>query len=191
MLDNPVFKSPYKDEIEKRLAMGSSTRAIAKFLETRGEKITLTALNNYKKEYFNVDAQASKIIKDKQKELQSQLPSNIDEIEATQKSLLSTDMNMHLAKVRAVNHVSVLYDNIQQMREYILRLENYEPVIAAHAAKGLFQEIRATIETLEKIKEKEGGSDDSSVASLLSTLKMHKREMDDIAKQRTLRRGDE
>jgi hypothetical protein len=182
---NKVFSSPYKDEIERRLAMGQSTRAVSKWLETRGETISYGTLNNYKKEHFNIDAEASKIIKQKQDELKSQLPQeDINELAIAQKSLLETDMNMHLAKVRAVNHVSVLYDNIQQMREYIIKLHTYEPVVAAHAAKGLFQEIRATIETLEKIKEKDGDSNNTSVARALSSLKKQSKEMADLAEQR-------
>ena len=66
---NKVFASPYKEEIEKRLALGQSPRAIAKWLETRGEKISYATINEYKKAFFNVDAKAGEIIKNKQKEL--------------------------------------------------------------------------------------------------------------------------
>lgn len=182
---NKVFTSPYKDEIEKRLVMGQSVRAISKWLKTRGEEISYQTINEYKKKYFNIESEAAKIVKDKQKELKEQLPEtdNLEEIENAQRSLMETEMNMHLGKIRAVNHIAVLYENIHDMRLYLQKLQNYEPVVAAHAAKGLYQEIRATIETLENIKEREDGNDDSSVARLLANLKAERKRIQDMKKE--------
>jgi hypothetical protein len=170
---NKVFQSPYKDEVEKRLAMGQSPRSIANWLKTRGETISYATINEYKKNFFNVDAEVGKIIKDKQEETKQELKStdNVDELEEKQKALLETERNRHIATVRSINHVAVLYNNIHDMTEYLSKLQNYEPVVAAHAAKGLYSEIRATIEVLEKLKDKEGTSDNSSVAKLLSAMR--------------------
>jgi hypothetical protein len=170
---NKVFSSPYKDEIEKRLAIGSSPRSIANWLKTRGEDISYATINEYKKNFFNTEALAGKIIKEKQEELKEKAPDFEQE-----QALMETQRNMHLAEVRAINHIALLYNNLHDMSEYLAKLQNYEPVVAAHAAKGLYAEIRATIETLEKLKEKEGAEDDSSVAKLLSAMKKKKRELD-------------
>jgi hypothetical protein len=180
MSKNKVFQSPYKDEIEKRLAMGQSSRSIANWLKTRGETISYATINEYKKNFFNVDAEVGKIIKEKQEETKQELQKadNVDELEKQQKALLETERNKHIATIRSVNHVAVLYNNIHDMTEYLAKLQSYEPVVAAHAAKGLYQEIRATIEVLEKLKEKEGTEDDSSVAKLLSSMKKKKRQLD-------------
>lgn len=168
---NKVFASPYKDEIEQRLAMGQSPRSISNWLKTRGEDISYATINEYKKNYFNTEALAGQIVKEKQEEVKN------NDLE-TQNKLLETQRNMHLAEVRAINHVALLYSNIQDMTEYLSKLQNYEPVVAAHAAKGIWAEIRATIEVLEKLKDKEGSNDDSSVAKLLSAMKKKKREME-------------
>lgn len=175
---NKVLSSPYKDEIEKRLALGSSPRSISNWLRTRGEEISHTTIVNYKKEYFNIDKEVSKIMQEKQKETEEAIKED-NSLEEVQKTL-NTQINMHVGKVRAVNHISVLYDNIHDMREYLNKLQHYEPVVAAHAAKGLYQEIRATIETLEKIKNN-GEDNTSSVAKLLSELSKQKKELDRIA----------
>lgn len=172
MSKNKVFASPYKDEIEKRLAIGQSPRSIANWLRTRGEDISYATINEYKKTFFDVEAQAGKIIKEKQNELAE--AKNYE----TEQKLMETQRNMHLAEIKAINHVSLLYNNINDMREYLMKLQSYEPLVASHAARGIWQEIRATIETLEKLKEKEGASDDSSVAKLLSSMKKKKREME-------------
>lgn len=171
---NKIFGSPYKDEIEKRLAIGQSPRSISSWLRTRGEEISYATINEYKKNFFNTDSLAGKIIKEKQNELQAQEPKDFQE----EKAIMETQRNMHLAEVRAINHVSLLYNNLHDMSEYLAKLQSYEPVVAAHAAKGIWQEMRATIETLEKLKEKEGANDDSSVAKLLSAMKKKKKELD-------------
>lgn len=171
---NKVFGSPYKDEIEKRLAIGQSPRSISSWLRTRGEEISYATINEYKKNFFNTDVLASKIIKEKQEELAVQDTGNFEE----EKAVMQTQRNMHLAEVRAINHVALLYNNLHDMTEYLSKLQGYEPVVAAHAAKGIWQEMRATIETLEKLKEKEGADDNSSVAKLLSDMKKKKKELD-------------
>ena len=122
--------------------------------------------------FFNVDAVDGKIVREKQEELKK--VESYDE----EKALMETQRNMHLAEVRAINHISLLYNNINDMTEYLAKLQSYEPVVAAHAAKGIWSEIRATIEVLEKLKDKEGASDDSSVAKLLSAMKKKKKELD-------------
>jgi hypothetical protein len=170
---NKVFASAYKNEIEQRLAMGQSPRSISNWLKTRGEDISYATINEYKKTFFNTDALAGKIIKEKQDEL-AVANNDYDK----EKALMETQRNMHLAEVRAINHVSLLYSNIQDMTEYLSKLSGYDPIVASHAARGIWAEIRATIETLEKLKEKEGASDDSSVAKLLSAMKKKKRELD-------------
>lgn len=176
---NKVFASVYKDEIEKRLAIGASPRSISKWLEARGEQISYATINEYKKHFFNTEALAGKIVKQKQEELKElESVNSMDELEAKQHSLLESQRNMAIAEIRAINHVNVLYENIQDMREYLHKLQSYEPVVAAHAARGLYAEMRMTIETLEKLKEKEGSNDDSSVARLLSSLKKQKRELE-------------
>lgn len=181
---NKVFVSPYKDEIEKRLAMGSSPRSISQWLKTRGENISHVTINNYKKDFFNIHGEVSKVIKEKQEELSpEQLPEDLDEVEKIQRSLIETEKNKAIGTIRAVNHVSLLYENIQDMRVYLQKLQNYDPIVAAHAAKGLYAEMRATIETLEKIKEREGESDNSSVAKMLSTIRKHKRELESQYKE--------
>lgn len=173
---NKVFSSPYKDEIEKRLAIGQSPRSISAWLKSRGEDISYATINEYKKNFFNTDALAGKIIKEKQEELKAMKP-------ADEKAIMETQRNMHLAEVRAINHISLLYNNINDMTEYLAKLQSYEPIVAAHAARGIWQEIRATIETLEKLKEKEGGADDSSVAKLLSSMKKMKRQEEERKKE--------
>lgn len=173
---NKVFASPYKDEIEKRLAIGQSPRSIANWLRTRGEEISYVTINEYKKNFFDTSAMAGSIIKQKQEEIK------VDDLEA-ERRLVETQVNQQIAQVRAVNHITLLYNNIQDMTEYLGKLQQYEPVVAAHAAKGIWQEIRATIETLEKLKEKEGQGDNSSVAKLLSDLKKKKRELDNNGQQ--------
>jgi hypothetical protein len=166
---NKIFQSPYKDEIEKRLAVGQSPRAISKWLESRGELISHTTINEYKKKYFDTAKVVSDIIKDKQEETAEAVVIVPD----VQKP---NPVNQQIASIRAVNHVALLYENIQDMREYLAKLQAYEPVVAAHAAKGIYQEIRATIETLEKLQS--GDKDDSSsVAKLLTKLKAQQREM--------------
>lgn len=169
---NKVFASPYKDEIEKRLAIGQSPRSISNWLRTRGEDISYATINEYKKTFFNVDSMAGKIIKEKQNELKE-----IDNYETEQK-LMETQRNMHLAEIKAINHVALLYHNIQDMTEYLSKLQGYDPIVASHAARGIWAEIRATIETLEKLKDKEGSEEDSSVAKLLSAMKKKKKEME-------------
>lgn len=168
---NKVFQSPYKNDIENRLALGQSPRSIANWLKTRGEEVSYATINEYKKLYFNTEALAGKAIKEKQEELKN------TDLE-TQNKLMETQRNMYLAEVRAINHIALLYNNLHDMSEYLAKLQSYEPVVAAHAAKGLYAEIRATIETLEKLKDKEGTNDDSSVAKLLSSMKKKKREME-------------
>lgn len=182
---NKVFASPYKNEIEKRLAIGNSPRAISKWLETRGEKISYATINEYKKEYFNIDGAAGKVVRLKQEETKNAVgeTESLEELEDKQTKLLDTQRNMAIAEIRAVNHVAILYENIEDMRQYLYKLQSYDPIIAAHAAKGLYSEMRATIETLEKLKEKEGSDDDSSVAKALSQIKKHKRELEQSAKQ--------
>lgn len=167
---NKVFASPYKADIEQRLAIGQSPRSITNWLKTRGEDISYVTINEYKKMYFDTNAMAGNIIKQKQEEIKEDL-----EIET---KLMQTQVNQQIAQVRAVNHVALLYNNINDMVEYLAKLQQYEPVVAAHAAKGLYSEIRATIEMLEKLKDKEGQDDNSSVAKLLSDLKKKKRELD-------------
>lgn len=175
---NKVFHSPYKDEIEKRLALGQSPRSIANWLRTRGEEVTHTTINEYKKKYFNTDAEAAKIIKQKQEELTPKIETNdLEEIEKAQMSLIETEKNKAIGVIRAVNHISVLYENIWDMKMYLEKLQNYEPVVAAHAAKGLYAEIRATIETLEKLAREQEPEDDSSVARILSSLKTKAKEL--------------
>lgn len=184
---NKVFKSPYKDEIEKRLAVGSSPRSIAKWLETRGEKISYATINEYKKLFFDENATAGKLVNNLQQETKTDAAQTVDqqlEVKYKEKALVETQVNQGIAKIRAVNHISLLYDNIQDMREYLGKLQSYEPVIAAHAARGLYAEMRATIETLERLKEKEGADDNTSVAKLLSSIKKQKREMEKDAAER-------
>lgn len=177
---NKVFSSVYKDEIEKRLAMGSSPRSIAQWLKTRGEDISYATINEYKKNFFNTESQAGKIIKEKQEETKEKLKdvTQLDKLEQKQRSLLETERNLAIAEIRAINHVQVLYENIQDMREYLYKLQSYEPVVSAHAARGLYAEMRATIETLEKLKDKEGSSDNSSVAQLISDINKHKKQLE-------------
>jgi hypothetical protein len=170
---NKVFQSPYKDEIEKRLALGSSPRSIASWLKTRGEDISYATINEYKKNFFSVDAEVGKIISEKQEETKAELI-----VDDTQAKLLETERNKHLSTIRAVNHIAVLYNNMHDMTEYLDKLKAYDPIVASHAARGIWQEIRSTIETLERLKEKEGSSDDSSVAKLLSSMKKAKKEME-------------
>lgn len=184
---NKVFKSPYKDEIEKRLAVGTSPRSISKWLETRGEKISYATINEYKKLFFDENATAGKLVNNLQKETKTDTAQTVDqqlETKYKEKALVETQVNQGIAKIRAVNHISLLYDNIQDMREYLSKLQSYEPVIAAHAARGLYAEMRATIETLERLKEKEGADDNTSVAKLLSSIKKQKREMEKDAAER-------
>lgn len=184
---NKVFKSPYKDEIEKRLAVGTSPRSISKWLETRGEKISYATINEYKKLFFDENATAGKLVNNLQKETKTDNAQTVDqqlETKYKEKALVETQVNQGIAKIRAVNHISLLYDNIQDMREYLSKLQSYEPVIAAHAARGLYAEMRATIETLERLKEKEGADDNTSVAKLLSSIKKQKREMEKDAAER-------
>jgi UDP:flavonoid glycosyltransferase YjiC (YdhE family) len=169
---NKVFQSPYKSDIEQRLAMGQSPRSIANWLKTRGEEISYVTINEYKKNYFNVDANAGKIVKQKQEELKH------EDLE-TQNKLLETQNNMQLANIRAINHVAVLYNNMHDMMEYLAKLKGYDPIVASHAARGIWAELRTTIETLEKLKDKEGTADDSSVAKLLSAMKKKKRELEE------------
>lgn len=168
---NKVFQSVYKDEIEKRLAVGQSPRSISKWLETRGEQISHTTITNYKKEFFD----NTKIMSDVVKVVQEQTADGLEVVPVVNKP---DPVNQQINKIRAVNHIQVLYDNIQDMREYLYKLQSYEPVVAAHAAKGLYAEIRATIESLEKIQAKGNETDDSSVAKLLTALKSQKREME-------------
>lgn len=177
---NKVFSSPYKDEIEQRLAIGSSPRSIAKWLETRGEEISYSTINEYKKNYFNTNAIAGKIVKEVQEKTANELEvvESADELEKKQTALLQTQKNQAIAEIRAVNHVQLLYQNIQDMREYLYKLQSYEPIVASHAARGIWAEMRATIESLEKLKDKEGSNDDSSVAKLLSSLKKQKKELE-------------
>jgi hypothetical protein len=172
---NKVFSSPYKDEVEKRLAIGQSPRSIANWLKARGEEISYATINEYKKNFFNTDVLAGQVVKEKQDELKVIEQEDFEK----QKSLMETQRNMHLAQVRAVNHVALLYNNVNDMIEYLDKLKNYEPIVASHAARGIWQEIRATIETLEKLKDKEGVGDDSSVAKLLSSMKKKKKELED------------
>lgn len=184
---NKVFKSPYKDEIEKRLAVGTSPRSISKWLETRGEKISYATINEYKKLFFDENATAGKLVNNLQKETKTDTAQTVEqqlETKYKEKALVETQVNQGIAKIRAVNHISLLYDNIQDMREYLSKLQSYEPVIAAHAARGLYAEMRATIETLERLKEKEGADDNTSVAKLLSSIKKQKREMEKDAAER-------
>lgn len=184
---NKVFKSPYKDEIEKRLAVGTSPRSISKWLETRGEKISYATINEYKKLFFDENATAGKLVNNLQQETKTDTAQTVDqqlEVKYKEKALVETQVNQGIAKIRAVNHISLLYDNIQDMREYLGKLQSYEPVIAAHAARGLYAEMRATIETLERLKEKEGADDNTSVAKLLSSIKKQKREMEKDAAER-------
>jgi len=173
---NKVFQSPYKDEIEKRLAIGQSSRAISSWLKTRGETISPTTINKYKEIFFNVEAEASKIIKLKQEETKNQLAdaSDLDE----QRAILETERNRHVATIRAVNHIAVLYQNINDMQEYLAKLSGYDPIVASHAARGIWQEIRQTIESLEKIQEKDRSTDNSSVAKILSQMNKMKKELD-------------
>lgn len=173
---NKVFQSPYKDEIEKRLSIGQSPRAISKWLETRGETISYATINEYKKNFFNIDAKVSKIIKEKQEELE-ELPTVEDKTKE-----METQLNMQIGTMLAINHIKVLYENIIHMQEYLAKLQQYEPVVAAHAARGLFQEIRATIETLEKIKDKDDSGNESSVAKAISALKKQAKEAERIGK---------
>lgn len=182
MIQNKVFASPYKNEIEQRLAIGQSPRAISKWLETRGEKISYATINEYKKEYFNFEKKAAEAVEKKQEELGAN--QSLEELEAAQKSLIQTEMNKAVGAIKAVNHIAVLYENIQDMRQYLFKLQNYEPIVAAHAAKGLYQEIRATIETLEKIKANQNEGDDSSVARMLSRLKSQKKELEMMTKEK-------
>ena len=184
---NKVFKSPYKDEIEKRLAVGTSPRSISKWLETRGEKISYATINEYKKLFFDENATAGKLVNNLQQETKTDTSQTVEqqlEVKYKEKALVETQVNQGIAKIRAVNHISLLYDNIQDMREYLSKLQSYEPVIAAHAARGLYAEMRATIETLERLKEKEGADDNTSVAKLLSSIKKQKREMEKDAAER-------
>src|SRR5690625_1939626 len=117
MIKNKVFSSPYKDEIEKRLVMGQSPRAISRWLSTRGEEISHATINEYKKSYFNFEAEAAKVIEQKQEELGAN--KSLDELEQAQKSLIQTEINRAVGTVKAVNHIAILYDNIQDMREYL------------------------------------------------------------------------
>lgn len=173
---NKIFQSVYKDEIEKRLAFGQSPRAISKWLETRGEAISHATINTYKKEYFDSSKMMGEVVKEKQEETAKDI-----EIITTEQNKPNS-ANQQIAQIRAVNHVALLYENIQDMREYLGKLQSYEPVVAAHAAKGIWQEIRATIETLERIQENSKDDDDSSVARLITKLKQQKREMEKNAK---------
>jgi hypothetical protein len=191
---NKVFHSPYKDEIERRLAMGQSPRAIGNWLKTRGEEITHTTINEYKRKYFNTDAEAGKIVKQKQEELIDQLPEpvkDLEEVEEAQKALLATERNKAIGTIRAVNHIAVLYENIHDMRLYLEKLQSYEPVVAAHAAKGLYAEIRATIESLEKIAQNSDDKEDTSVARLLSGLKVKAKELKNYGNERPHEGNDE
>jgi sensor histidine kinase regulating citrate/malate metabolism len=176
---NKVFASPYKDEIEKRLAVGQSPRSIANWLKSRGEDISHTTINTYKAEYFDTKKVMKEIIQHKQEETAKDVEVIVEPV-----SILTADpVNQQIAQIRAVNHIALLYENIQDMRQYLSKLQNYEPVVAAHAAKGIYQEIRATIETLEKIQAGTKEDDNSSVAKLLTKLKAQKREMDNNVKQ--------
>lgn len=177
---NKVFQSPYKDEIEKRLAVGQSPRAISKWLETRGEAISHTTLTAYKNQFFDTTKQSAEIVQIVQEKTKDQIPENLQEV----KLQMETEKNRAISTIRAVNHIALLYENISDMQEYLHKLQKYEPVVAAHAAKGIYQEIRATIETLEKIQSNKDSDEDSSVAKLLTKLKSRNRELENDAKQR-------
>ena len=53
-----VIKSPYRKEIEEMIIEGKSSRYISDWLKDQNESISHTAINNYKKNDYNIPMEA-------------------------------------------------------------------------------------------------------------------------------------
>ncbi len=53
-----VINNPYRKEIEEMIIEGKSSRKISDMLKDQGESISHTAINNYKKNDFNIQEEA-------------------------------------------------------------------------------------------------------------------------------------
>ena len=53
-----VIKSPYRKEIEEMIIEGKSSRQISEWLKDQGERISHTAINNYRKNDYNIKEEA-------------------------------------------------------------------------------------------------------------------------------------
>ncbi len=59
---NKVISSSHRDEIDKLLLKGESSRNVSKYLKNRyNESISYATISNYRKEYLNVTKEAKKI----------------------------------------------------------------------------------------------------------------------------------
>ena len=74
-----VIKSPYRKEIEEMIIEGKSSRYISDWLKDQNESISHTAINNYKKNDYNIPMEAVREYNKKQ--------SKIRKIDAVEKKI--------------------------------------------------------------------------------------------------------
>ncbi len=64
-----VIKSPYRKEIEEMIIEGKSSRYISDWLKDQNESISHTAINNYKKNDYNIPMEAVREYNKKQSKI--------------------------------------------------------------------------------------------------------------------------
>ncbi len=64
-----VIKSPYRKEIEEMIIEGKSSRYISDWLKDQNESISHTAINNYKKNDYNIQEEAVREYNKKQSKI--------------------------------------------------------------------------------------------------------------------------
>jgi hypothetical protein len=109
VLKTAVELSPHRDEIDKKLEEGETPRAISEWLKTlkeNPEKISHTAINNYRKNKFNVYKEAAK----KYKENENKSKKRLDK-----------------ASNKVVNDLSALDELIDEGRKLKLNIDTIKP----------------------------------------------------------------
>lgn len=134
---NKVVSSPHRDEIDKLLLEGESSRNVADYLKNQyDEIISYATINNYRKVYLNVTKEAKQIynakkLKESQKKSKQKPKKSIDQKSSEKKSRSRVDKKAQklVGNIEELDHIiSEMNDVNLEIDETLSKSEEIDPI---------------------------------------------------------------
>lgn len=146
-----VEKSPFRREIEEMLREGKSPDFISKYLETNGEHISRSAIYRYKRDKFNIRAEAITKYNNLQshKRLDEASDDLVNDLQIIDKQILEVSGKIDISKMTE-NQKAIYLTNLFNAKYKILGHE--EANIEVNVDTGL-KRLKDVIQQQEEAKE--------------------------------------
>ncbi len=145
-----VIKSPYRKEIEEMIIEGKSSRYISDWLKDQNESISHTAINNYKKNDYNIPMEAVREYNKKNSEARKNeaVENKVSEIEYCDDIInTAAKIGINIDPSQGINNLDIKKLGLQAVKtKHAITKDETAPIVGVQVKEIYDEEERKLIE---------------------------------------------